>query len=187
MKLVKAVLGICAFLAVAIPVSASDVSNFGGATGGVQYGMPSQQDLQLLQMQGGMNYRHEEDALKNNRFQQDANQQYQEYSEYGREGNPANKDVVSDYSPNNGYMQEGLPYEASRSLPQPLYVSPSDTPRVLSPYANASPSPYRCHCVQKDPHSSYRSNERRHQALSYSSRALFSQPLLPSPCCIRFH
>lgn len=126
MKLVKAVLGICAFLAVAIPVSASDVSNFGGATGGVQYGMPSQQDLQLLQMQGGMNYRHEEDALKNNRFQQDANQQYQEYSEYGREGNPANKDVVSDYSPNNGYMQGGIQGADTQSIyVNSIEVSPS--------------------------------------------------------------
>lgn len=108
MKFVKTVLGVGALLAIAMPVFASDISDFGGATSGVQYGMPSQQDLQLLQMQGGMNYRHEEEFLRQQRQQQDSRQQYQEYADYGRAGNPSNQDVVDGYNPNGNYMQGGI-------------------------------------------------------------------------------
>lgn len=108
MKFVKAVLGVGALLAIAMPVFASDISDFGGAASGTQYGMPSQQDLQLLQMQGGMNYRHEEDFLRQQRQQQDSRQQYQEYADYGRTGSPSNQDVVDGYNPNGNYMQGGI-------------------------------------------------------------------------------
>ena len=120
MKFVKAILGVCALLAITMPVSASpDVSN--GAVGGVQYGTPSMQDLQMLQMQGGMNYRHEEDALKTKQFQQESNQQYQEYSQYGRAGNPANQQSVVD-----GYTQGDLQGGIQGSDSQSIFVNSID-------------------------------------------------------------
>jgi len=98
MKLVKAILGISTLLAFAIPVSAADVAGVNTPLGNPAYGQLSPQDLQqYLQMQGGMNYRHEEDALRRNRIQQETKQQYQDYIDYGRAGNPSNQDVVGDY------------------------------------------------------------------------------------------
>lgn len=124
MKLVKIVLGLGAVLAIAIPAYASDVSDFGGAGGSVQYGLPSQQDLQMLQMQSGLNYRHEEDTLKQRRFQQESDQQYQEYSEYGRAGNPDKQDVVGDYQ--QGDLQGGIQGPNTQTIfVNSIEVSPS--------------------------------------------------------------
>ena len=106
MKIAGTILGMCACLAIAMPVSAVDASmgasGTTGALGGMQYNMPSAQDLQLMQQQSGMNYRHEEDVMRRQMMQGDVNRQYQEYSEYGRAGNPKSQDVVNEYQPDNG-------------------------------------------------------------------------------------
>lgn len=130
MKIVNTILGICACLAIAMPVSAVDASmgtsGTTGALGGMQYNMPSAQDLQLMQQQSGMNYRHEEDVMRRQMWQGETRQQYQEYAEYGREGNPQNKDVVDGYNPDNGYMQGGIQGADSQTLfVNNIEVSPS--------------------------------------------------------------
>ncbi len=106
-RLTKTILGLGTLFAIALPVSVTPAFS-------VEYNTISPQDIQNLQMygqmQGGMNYRHEEDALKYKHYQQDANQEYQDYVDYGRSGNPSNspENVVNDYSPAGNYVQGGV-------------------------------------------------------------------------------
>lgn len=135
MKFLKTILGMCAFLAVVMPASAADIAGVNTPLDNVQYGMPS---AQYLQMQGGMNYRHEEDALKRTRFQQESRQQYQDYIDYGRAGNPNNQDVVGDYQ--QGDLQGGISGADTQSVfVNNIEVSPSeilskeDVQKIVSP------------------------------------------------------
>jgi len=125
MKFVKALLGVCAVLAFSVPVSAAGLDGWNGALGGTQYGQLTPQQLQQLgEMESGMNYRHEETDLRNRRFMQDSNQQYNEYAEYGRAGNPSNQDVVDGYQQSD--LQGGIQEADSQSVfVNSIEVSPS--------------------------------------------------------------
>ena len=62
-KFVKAIIGLGTFAIFALPASFTPAFS-------VEYGNISPQDIQMMQMQGGMNYRHEEDALKKKYYQE---------------------------------------------------------------------------------------------------------------------
>lgn len=86
------------------------------------------QNFQYLQSQTGLNYQHSEDMLKQKRLQSDSNQDYQDYMEYGRGGNPyrTNDNVVQDYNQNHDYVQGGIQGADSQSLfVNSIVVSPS--------------------------------------------------------------
>lgn len=133
MKIVKTTMGICALLSFLIPASFS-------TAGAVEYGPIDAQQMQMMQMQGGMNYRHEEDALKRRQLQDTAEQeQYQDFTDYGRQGNPSkNQDVVDGYS--QGDLQGGIQGADQQGVfINSIQVSPSeiltkeDINKVISP------------------------------------------------------
>lgn len=90
-KFIKAIIGLGILLTIAFPASLTPAFS-------VEYGNITPQDIQMMQMQGGMNYRHEEDALKKKYYQEESQQNYQEYADYGRAGDPNKKqeNVVDD-------------------------------------------------------------------------------------------
>ncbi len=133
MKIVKTTMGICALLSFLIPAGFS-------TAGAVEYGPIDAQQMQMMQMQGGMNYRHEEDALKRRQLQDTAEQeQYQDFTDYGRQGNPSkNQDVVDGYS--QGDLQGGIQGADQQGVfINSIQVSPSeiltkeDINKVISP------------------------------------------------------
>jgi len=95
-KFIKAVLGLGTLVAFAIPASITPAYSY-------DPGMPVPAGLRSeAEMQGGLNYKHNEDDLMYRHYLQDVKDTYKDYSNYGRQGNPANKgNVVNDnYNPN---------------------------------------------------------------------------------------
>ena len=114
-KFLKAVLGLGALVAFALPASITPAYSF-------DPGMPVPP---AIQTEAGLNYKHAEDDILYRHYLQDQNAKYREYSDYGRKGNPANQDVVNDdYNP--GYMQGSVNQADTQSVyVNSVEVSPS--------------------------------------------------------------
>ena len=133
MKFVKAILGMSVLLVMGTPA-------FFATADAVDYGPIDAQQMQMMQMQGGMNYRHEEDSLRRRQLQEEPNQQYQEYADYGRQGNPnRNRDVVDGYNGNGslegciqGVDTQGV-YVSSIEVSPSQILTKEDINKIVSP------------------------------------------------------
>jgi len=120
-KFLRTVLGLGTLVAIALPASIAPAYSY-------DPGMPVPAGIRTeAEMQGGLNYKSPEDDLKYRHYLQDVNSKYKEYTDYGRQGNPAyNKDVVDD-SYNPGYMQGGVNQADTQSVfVNTVEVSPSE-------------------------------------------------------------
>ncbi len=118
-KFIKAVLGLGTLVAIALPASIAPAYSY-------DPGMPVPAGLRSeAEMQGGLNYKHPEDDLMYRHYLQNVKDTYQEYTDYGRTGNPANKgNVVDGY--NSNYMQGGVNQSDAQSVfVNSIEVSPS--------------------------------------------------------------
>ena len=110
-KFIKAVLGLGTLVAFAIPASITPAYSY-------DPGMPVPAGLRTeAEMQGGLNYKHNEDDLMYRHYLQDVRDTYKDYTNYGKQGNPANQgNVVNDnYNPN-------LQGEINQADSQSVYV-----------------------------------------------------------------
>ena len=116
----KAALGLGTLVAIALPASVVPAYSY-------DPGMPVPPGIYSeAEMQGGLNYKHADDDLQYRHYIQDVNSKYREYSDYGRQGNPANnREVVNDdYNPE--YMQGSVNQEDTQSVyVNTVEVSPS--------------------------------------------------------------
>ncbi len=96
MKLTKALLGLCAGLALTIPASVTPV-----------FAAPDIPIMNQLQMEGGMNYKHNTDSLEFKREQQYINDDYNRYERRKNAvQNPSKENqIIQNYDPTGALMQ----------------------------------------------------------------------------------
>ncbi|MEE3349539.1 MAG: POTRA domain-containing protein [Candidatus Gastranaerophilaceae bacterium] len=121
-KMIKAIMGLGTLLAFALPASIAPAIAY-------DPGMPVPPGIRTeAEMEGGLNYKHNEDDLlyKHYTESQGVNSSYQQYSDYGRKGNPNAQGGVVDDRPGSGYMQGAINQADNQSVyVNSIEVSPS--------------------------------------------------------------